>query len=41
MANSKTEYFFDEMKTETWGKNPFVESLNFKQTHKEGKGTAN
>ena len=36
MANSITEYFPDETKTETWVKNPFVESLNLnKLTRKE------
>ena len=36
MANSITEYFPDEMKTETWVENFFVESLNLnKHTRKE------
>ena len=36
MAHSITEYFPDEMKTKTWVKNPFTESLNLnKFTRKE------
>ena len=36
MVNSITEYFLDEMKTETWVENPFVKSLNLnKLTRKE------